>query len=91
MYISTLCGVAILPWLTQAFSPSSHVKYSLDQRVSLKCQHGKVLFPSRTGTSLYMAFDKEKPTNMFDGPMALTKERDACGVGFIANTKTGGM
>ena len=26
---------------------------------------------------------------MFDGPMALTKERDACGVGFIANTKTG--
>jgi glutamate synthase (ferredoxin) len=24
---------------------------------------------------------------MFDGPMALVKERDACGVGFIANTK----
>ena len=28
---------------------------------------------------------------MFDGPMALTKERDACGVGFIANTKEGGV
>ena len=27
---------------------------------------------------------------MFDGPMALTKERDACGVGFVANTKLGG-
>lgn len=27
---------------------------------------------------------------MFDGPMALTKERDACGVGFIANVKTEG-
>jgi len=26
-------------------------------------------------------------SNMFDGPTALVKERDACGVGFIANTK----
>lgn len=38
-----------------------------------------------------MAFDDTKASNMFDGPMALTKERDACGVGFIANTKSGGM
>ena len=28
--------------------------------------------------------------NMFEGPRPLVKERDACGVGFIANTKTGG-
>jgi hypothetical protein len=28
--------------------------------------------------------------NMFDGPMSLTRERDACGVGFIANTQSGG-
>lgn len=34
-----------------------------------------------------MTFDTSKPTNMFDGPMPLVKERDACGVGFIANTK----
>merc|ERR1740136_520719 len=27
---------------------------------------------------------------MFDGPLALTRERDACGVGFVANTKIGG-
>ena len=26
-----------------------------------------------------------KNSNIFDGPLALTKERDACGVGFIAN------
>jgi glutamate synthase (ferredoxin) len=26
---------------------------------------------------------------MFDGPLALVKERDACGVGFIANTQSG--
>jgi glutamate synthase (ferredoxin) len=36
-----------------------------------------------------MAWDDSKPSNMFDGPLALTKERDACGVGFIANTKSG--
>ena len=28
--------------------------------------------------------------NMFEGPAPLVKERDACGVGFIANTKSGG-
>lgn len=36
-----------------------------------------------------MAFDTEQPSNMFDGPMALTRERDACGVGFVANAKCG--
>jgi len=32
---------------------------------------------------------KQSESTMFDGPMALTKERDACGVGFIANTQSG--
>ena len=41
-------------------------------------------------TKLQMAFTTEKPSNMFDGPRALVKERDACGVGFIANTQSGG-
>lgn len=35
-----------------------------------------------------MAFPTDRASNMFDGPMALTKERDACGVGFIVNPKT---
>ena len=45
-----------------------------------------------SSTGLWMAFDckDSKSTNMFDGPLALTKERDACGVGFIANTQSGG-
>src|SRR3569832_929067 len=38
-----------------------------------------------TSTSL-AAFVTDQPSNIFDGPLALTKERDACGVGFIANT-----
>lgn len=38
-----------------------------------------------------MAFqNSEEDSNIFDGPLALTKERDACGVGFIANTQSGG-
>jgi glutamate synthase (ferredoxin) len=32
----------------------------------------------------------EANSNIFDGPMALTKERDACGVGFVANALKGG-
>jgi hypothetical protein len=45
-----------------------------------------------SSTDLSMAFDLKdvKDTNMFDGPLALAKERDACGVGFIANTRSGG-
>lgn len=45
---------------------------------------------STTSTRLQMAFDTSKPSNMFDGPAPLVKERDACGVGFIANTRSGG-
>ncbi len=43
-------------------------------------------------SQLKMAFKlKEGETsNMFDGPAPLVKERDACGVGFIANTQAGG-
>lgn len=41
--------------------------------------------------ALQMAFKLEEgqTSNMFDGPLQLTKDRDACGVGFIANTKEG--
>lgn len=41
-------------------------------------------------SKLRMAFETVKPPNMFDGPTPLVKERDACGVGFIANTHSGG-
>ena len=42
-------------------------------------------------TSLNAFHLKEGETrNMFEGPRPLVKERDACGVGFIANTKSGG-
>ena len=44
---------------------------------------------NRRNSRLHL-FKTDKPSNMFDGPTPLVKERDACGVGFIANTQTGG-
>jgi glutamate synthase (ferredoxin) len=40
-------------------------------------------------TALTMAFDYSQPSNIFEGPTPLVGERDACGVGFIANTQSG--
>lgn len=46
---------------------------------------------STTNTALNAFQLKEGETqNMFEGPAPIVKERDACGVGFIANTKSGG-
>jgi glutamate synthase (ferredoxin) len=36
-----------------------------------------------------MAFKSSEPSNMFDGPVPLVQERDACGVGFVANVNSG--
>jgi len=45
--------------------------------------------PSTTTLNAFQLKDDETQ-NMFEGPAPLVKERDACGVGFIANTKSGG-
>lgn len=47
---------------------------------------------SKALTQLQMAFELKEGqvSNMFEGPAPLVKERDACGVGFIANTSSGG-
>ena len=74
----------VQPSLTQkkvAFSTSAFedsTRFSTEQKKAM--------------TELQMAFDLKdgQVSNMFDGPTPLVKERDACGVGFIANTKSGG-
>lgn len=71
--------LALLLPTAAAFMPASL------QRVS----SNKVSSINESPTQLRMAFESEKPSNMFDGPLSLTKERDACGVGFIANTQSG--
>ena len=40
-------------------------------------------------SALNMAFDTAQGSNIYDGPLALTRERDACGVGFVANPTEG--
>lgn len=50
--------------------------------------HHQAVVP-QTQTALNMAFDTTQETNIYDGPLALTKERDACGVGFVANPTEG--
>lgn len=90
----------MVPVVTMAFMPTSLLRNTANQQ-SLRTPTPQQ--PSEFGvsswsddgacssfTQLNMAFDSDKPSNMFDGPMALTKERDACGVGFVANTKLGG-
>ena len=46
--------------------------------------------PSTTTTLNAFQLKDGETQNMFEGPAPLVKERDACGVGFIANTKSGG-
>ena len=89
----------VTPMVTVAFLPQS-LKHSPTQ-ISLRNSWRGKNTNTNTVTSwsqdeqcsftqLNMAFVSDQPSNIFDGPMALTKERDACGVGFIANTKAGG-
>ena len=69
--------------LTMAYAPAVT---SLLQRRSFLLTHTN----QHSKTQLNMAFQPDRPSNMFDGPRALVKERDACGVGFIANTQNKG-
>jgi glutamate synthase (ferredoxin) len=97
MRVSSVCLFGLTaPLAAYAFLPQSLRSAS---RLSLRTPQGtnnEVAVQTRWSqdqcsfTQLNMAFDSDKPSNMFDGPMALTRERDACGVGFIANTKSGG-
>lgn len=45
--------------------------------------------PSTTSLNAFQLKEGETK-NMFEGPAPLVRERDACGVGFIVNPKSGG-
>lgn len=91
-----VAAIAAAPMAAMAFlqpnirSTSVGVSFSAFNQ---KAGNDQLLFRNNKAiTALQMAFElKEGQTsNMFEGPSPLVKERDACGVGFIANTKTGG-
>jgi hypothetical protein len=73
------------------------MRYSLTAALLVAAWPANAFLPSSRSvpakifdSKLQMAFTTDKPSNMFDGPRALVKERDACGVGFIANIHSGG-
>lgn len=85
-----------------AFAPSS-TKSRLNNKVATNSKENtQNAFGSRAlasfeapiavslNTALHMAFETDRKSNIFEGPLALTQERDACGVGFVVNTSTGG-
>ena len=82
MRLSSAALIAVL-----ATSGSSYIS-------SFQLQHGVTRRDSAAlerVTSLQAFKLKDGETkNMFEGPAPLVKERDACGVGFIANTQSGG-
>jgi hypothetical protein len=63
--------------------------FDVNSKFSQEQQHFQ---RSKAMIELQMAFDLKEGqvSNMFEGPAPLVKERDACGVGFIANTSSGG-
>ena len=76
----------LLLWLSTTVVPTTAF---LPSQKSVAQKPATFSDSSQTWSRLNMAFDSTQGTNMYDGPMALTKERDACGVGFVANTKEG--
>jgi hypothetical protein len=90
----------ILPSVLEGFIPTSRYDYASVAIVQLQqqplpstrsCSWHNVICRRTLSLNRFMAFDSNtEDSNIFDGPMALTKERDACGVGFIANTQSGG-
>lgn len=82
------------PMAAMAFmQPSVTSKGVFREAFDLKSRLSQEQFQrSKAMTELQMAFNLKEGqvSNMFEGPAPLVKERDACGVGFIANTSSGG-
>jgi glutamate synthase (ferredoxin) len=87
-----MAPVVAYAFLPQSLQTPSKLTLKTPQRINNEVQVRTPWFQDQSSfTQLNMAFkESDKQSNIFDGPMALTKERDACGVGFIANTQSGG-
>lgn len=89
------CGALATAFVQQS-SPLSTKKASVDVDrttfISTPVVADEKFVSPVSSSALSMGFDLKdgQRSNMFDGPLPLTKERDACGVGFIANTQSGG-
>jgi len=98
---ANLLSIGILGFTPSLPSQLHKLTHSVISQIN---EHGNVLRPItspihdvspslafKRSSQLSMGFKHDpENSNMFDGYMALTKERDACGVGFIANPIQGG-
>lgn len=83
MRLSSAALIAVVATSASSYISSFQLQHGLTQRRNSAA--------IERVTSLQAFKLKEGEThNMFEGPAPLVKERDACGVGFIANTKSGG-
>lgn len=83
MRLSSAALIAVVASSASSYISSFQLQHGLT--------HGRNSAAMERVTSLQAFKLKEGETkNMFEGPTPLVKERDACGVGFIANTQSGG-
>lgn len=88
----TQTAVIIAAVIAASSSSSSSAFHAHNIQSLSKYRHGDHYHAEGSMTTALHAFRlKEGETeNMFEGPLPLVRERDACGVGFIANVNSGG-
>lgn len=94
-FSANVVAAIVAPMAAMAFmQPSLRTKASTGSAFNINSRiiNEELNAKTKSITELKMAFDLEdgQVSNMFEGPAPLVKERDACGVGFIANTQSGG-
>ena len=94
-FSANVVAAIVAPMAAMAFmQPTLRTKVSTGSAFNINSRiiNEELSAKSKSMTELRMAFDLEdgQVSNMFEGPSPLVKERDACGVGFIANTQSGG-
>ena len=94
-FSANVVAAIVAPMAAMAFmQPTLRTKVSTASAFNINSRiiNEELSAQSKSMTELKMAFDLEdgQVSNMFEGPAPLVKERDACGVGFIANTQSGG-
>ncbi len=83
MRLSSAALIAVVASSASSYISSFQVQHGLTQR------HNTAAMERVTSLQAFKLKEGETK-NMFEGPTPLVKERVACGVGFIANTQSGG-
>ena len=82
MRLSSAALIAVLATSGSSYISSFQLQHGVTRRDSAALE--------RVASLQAFKLKEGETKNMFEGPAPLVKERDACGVGFIANTQSGG-